>query len=377
MRSFAVILGLLSALPTNAAAGEPRAQARAAAPQGLPSGLAPFTHDAADDQTLAWARRWADANLDDPADRFAMLSYAVSAAQRRQIVARMNDGQDLSDATSGNILTEFTHLRHVGFLAELRTIAPPAGQASNGPEWNARHLCNGTLITLRWILTTAACASQPSAAQGIEARLGVQDLSQPGGIARRVTRIERNDKAGLALLELDVAVAAAGVAGDGAITIEPPAGLTPAVESIDYEEFLGLGYGRAALPGWPKVLYRHFSLFDRCPAGPGPCLAGDGLRFCAGDDGSPIYVYDLQQGPLLAGVLALPLRADRSCLEISESAATMAPFKDAPVEPSARPVAAAPVIAVARWSEWIDAITGVRSTTKKPRQITTFVPHEH
>ena len=73
MRSFAVILGLLSALPTNAAAGEPRAQARAVAPQGLPPGLAPFTHDAADDQTLAWARRWADANLDDPADRFAML----------------------------------------------------------------------------------------------------------------------------------------------------------------------------------------------------------------------------------------------------------------------------------------------------------------
>ena len=322
--------------------GASLAQAGPLAQQAPAPGLAPFTHDAVDDKVLAWAKRWADENLDDPTERFAMLSYAISAAQRRQVIARANDGYDLSDSNSSSLLTEFTHLRHVNFLAELRTVAASPRSRAEVPDWSARHLCNGTLITPRWILTTATCAAQPAAAKGIEARLGVRDLSQDGGISRRVTRIVQNPAAGLALLELDAAATT-----EGAMTIEPPPAMTQAADTAsEFHEYLGIGFGRVALPGWPEVLYRHFSL----PFG--------AQRLCAGDDGSPIYIYDLQQGPLLAGILALPPGTDSACLDMPDGSQ-------------------APVISVVKWANWIEKITGQRSIVTQPRQETMFVPQAH
>ena len=342
MPGFAKTIRLTTVVLVLTAWGASLAQAGPVAQQAPAPGLAPFTHDAVDDKVLAWAKRWADENLDDPTERFAMLSYAISAAQRRQVIARANDGYDLSDSYSSSLLTEFTHLRHVNFLAELRTVAASARSRAEVPDWSARHLCNGTLITPRWILTTTVCAAQTAAAKGIEARLGVRDLSQAGGISRRVTRIVQNPAAGLALLELDAAATT-----EGAMTIEPPPAMTQAADAAsEFHEYLGIGFGRVALPGWPNVLYRHFSL----PFG--------AQRLCAGDDGSPIYVYDLQQGPLLAGVLALPPGTHRDCLELLDGST-------------------APVVSVVKWASWIEKVTGERSIVTKPRQETTFVPQAH
>ena len=361
----------------------PVAQAQTQAglvPEAAP-GVAAFTQRSEDDQVLAWARRWAEDNLDDPAERFAMLSYAISAAERREVLARPVPGVKNAYSAGGNNRTAFTHLRRVTFLVELRRAASSVGSLAPGslaaspagpPDWNARHLCNGTLVAPNWVLTAATCVSADGDAHAIEARTGAQDLSLTTGQTWRVIRIERNAQAGLALLALDRPASTAGGAN-----ISPVSALTPMAppqsSTLGEVEFLGLGFGRVMRPGWPVVLYRHFALtapeatsigrvgeggHAEQIAGPGPepSLSGSGLRLCRGDNGSPIYVYDLEAGPLLAGVLNVPPGEPRGCFE------TLANKSDIPGPP-------APVIPVAKWAPWIAAVTGVTLRVVEPRQL--------
>ncbi|GAC1612156.1 MAG: hypothetical protein NVS3B27_01100 [Novosphingobium sp.] len=345
-----------------------RAQGQAGlAPVAAP-GVAPFTQRAEDDKVLDWARRWADENLDEPAERFAMLSYAVSAAERREVLARPVPGTDNSYSSGGSFRTAFTHLRRVTFLVELRSAPPVGGSPASQPDWNARHLCNGTLVAPNWVLTSAACVPADGNSHAIEARTGVQDLSQDAGRTRRVIRIERNAQAGLAMLELD-----SSTSGAGGANVSPATALTPMAPSQAEVEFLGLGFGRVMRPGWPVVLYRHFALAPRDTTSHGagdvdsfamqgnrapaePSLTGSGLRLCAGDNGSPIYVYDLEAGPLLAGVLNVLPGEPRGCFET-------------PATKSGNPTPQAPVIAVTKWASWMAAVTGVSLAVVEPRQL--------
>lgn len=334
------------------------ATAQVAAQNGAP-GIAPFTSDASAANVLAWAKRWSDENLGEPGERFAMLSYAASAAERREVLARPTPGNPSPDDAGGGNRTAFTHLRHVNFLVELRRAAVPEGLSAGEPAWSARHLCNATLVASRWVLTAASCVPETAAAAGIEARMGVQDLSQDAEITRRVIKVERNPAAGLALLELD-----ANATDQGSTAIAPPNAFTPTATTNDQVEFLGLGFGRTTLPEWPKVLYRHFVLLPEtrfaCPeagaTATGSCLTGSGLRLCAGDNGGPIYVYDLEAGPLLAGVLTLPTGALGACFE------ALQPGRDEQFPP-------APVIPITRCADWIAAVTGARFMVVVPQHL--------
>ena len=334
------------------------APAQVAAQTGAP-GIAPFTRGASAANLLAWAKRWADENLAEPGERFDMLSYAVSAAEQREVLARPTPGNHNPDGAGGGNRTAFTHLRHVNFLVELRRATVPEELPASAPAWSVRHLCNATLVAPRWVLTAASCVPETAAAAGIEARMGAQDLSQDGGVTRRVIKVERNPAAGLALLELD-----ANATDQGSTAIAPPNAFTPTATTNDQVEFLGLGFGRTTLLDWPKVLYRHFVLLPEtrtaCPdagaTATGSCLTGSGLRLCAGDNGSPIYVYDLEAGPLLAGVLTLPTGAPGACFE------ALQPGRDEQSPP-------APVIPITRWADWIAAVTGARFMVVVPQHL--------